>query len=177
VVGDRLPVGEAAPDGDHRGFGGFRNQLARDARLPDSGRSDDRAEPARSLLARHREGLSQRFPFALTADERRRRARRDRFRLGQVEQPPRVHRRRPPFDLDRLERLRADVVRDQPVRAFPEQDLPGLGSLLQPGRDIDGIARGEGLAPGPAADEDVPRVHADPDPELDPARPQQLVAE
>ena len=55
-------------------------------------------------------------------------------------------------------------VADELLRLLPDQDLAGLGALLEPRRDVDGVARDERVA---LAGDDLARVHADPRPQPD----------
>jgi len=87
-----------------------------------------------------------------------------------------VYRRRAALDLEGFQCFRAHVGLDQPEGTVSEQDLPRLRPLLEPRRDVDGIAGSEGLASRSAPHENVPGVHSDSDGELDAARPEQLVA-
>ena len=85
-----------------------------------------------------------------------------------AEQPPRLHRRRPAPDFERLQRFRLHVGLDQAIGAVAEQDLPWRRPLLQARGDVDGVPGCKGLPPRSATDEDVAGVHADADGELDP---------
>jgi hypothetical protein len=119
--------------------------------------------------------VAQHFQLGLPPDESSSRKRDDGLLAGQLEQPPRFHRRRPILDRQRLERVRPNVRLDQPVGAVSEEDLPGLCRLLQPCSDIDGIASREGVSSRARADKDVPGIHADSHGELDAAGAHQLV--
>ena len=60
---------------------------------------------------------------------------------------------------------------DQPVGGFAEEDLTGLGRLLQPGCDVHRVARYERLPRRGIGRHDLPRIHPDagPDPGSPPA--------
>ena len=62
------------------------------------------------------------------------------------------------LQLERLDRLGVDRVADEPERRLPDQDLAGLGRLLEPRRDVDGVAGGEPLL---GSGHDLARVDAD----------------
>ena len=87
-----------------------------------------------------------------------------------------MYRRRPALHVERLERFGSDVALDQFVGALAEEDLPRLCRLFQPRCDVDRVAGGEGLPSRAAADEDVARIDADSDGELDAARLHELIA-
>jgi len=56
-----------------------------------------------------------------------------------------------PLRLYRRNRLDLDRAVHQPQRLFAEQDLAGLGGLLEPSGDVDGVAGGESFL-GPRDD-------------------------
>ena len=69
---------------------------------------------------------------------------------------------RPPPELQLLRLVELDRVADEAVRRPADEDLPGLGALLEAGGDVDGVAHGERRAGGGVARDDLARVHADP---------------
>ena len=67
-------------------------------------------------------------------------------------------------DLDRADVLDLDRVDRQPARAGAERDRPGGAGLLQPRRDVHGLAGGERR--GDVVDDEL--AGFDPDPRLEP---------
>ena len=75
-----------------------------------------------------------------------------------LEQPIRRDGRALALELE-LDGLDLHRVPDELLRLLPDQDLARLCVLLEPGRDVDGVARDERIA---LAGHDLARVHADP---------------
>jgi hypothetical protein len=84
---------------------------------------------------------------------------------GHRPQPVRGQRLGLPLRLDRRQELGVDGVADESVRLLADQYLTGSRGLLEPGRDVDGVACGERA--GPAGD-DLAGVDADPNVDLHP---------
>ena len=177
VIGDALAVREAAPDRDRGGVADLGEQLLGEPRLADARRADDRAEAADPLVARPREPGAKLIQLALPSHERRRRTDELLLLWGQLEQAPGPDLLAPTLYGKRLQRLRTHVAFDQPVRSLAEQDFVRFGYLLQTRGDVDGIARDEGPMLGAGVNEDVARVDAELDGEVDPPRSLQLLAE
>ena len=64
------------------------------------------------------------------------------------------------WECERRERLGAHRVDDEPLRLCSDQDLAGAGRLLEPRRDVDGIAGRELLCGARVAGDDFAGVHA-----------------
>src|SRR3954454_11800251 len=64
-------------------------------------------------------------------------------------------------EAQRLHRFRGDDVAHEPPRRVADQDLAGSRSLLQPRRDVDGIAGDERVRPLDLAGKNLAGVHAD----------------
>ncbi len=82
-----------------------------------------------------------------------------------------------PLQLERLDLLDVDVVAYEAVGEVSEQDLLGAGSLLEPCRDVHGVASHEPLARGGIPGDDLARVHACPNREANAPVPLQLVVQ
>ncbi len=169
---DRGPVGDAlairqAPALQHQCISTDPGeQLLDQPRLADPRLAYDGEQDAGRLLDSgrvHRLGDSQ---LSSTSDERSgepppalpRPCRPD------AQQPERDQRLRLALHHERLDGHGIDDVANQPVGGLPDQDLSCSGDLLQPGGDVRGIARHQGLAPA----QHLPGVHADADGELHP---------
>ena len=101
-------------------------------------------------------------PLALAApaDERRVEAACDTLRCRvDRQQPVRGDRLGLALEIERCHLLDADRVADQPVRLHADQHLAGPGGLLEPRRDVHGVARDDRLA---LAGDDLAGVDADP---------------
>ena len=71
------------------------------------------------------------------------------------------------LEVERGDGLDLDRVLDESVGRLAEEDLAGLGRLLEPGGDVHRVARDEPLAGARVAGHDLARVHADPSGEAD----------
>ena len=88
------------------------------------------------------EGALELGELVLAADERRVETACDELRaLDEPDEAERRDRLRLPLGVERLERLGLDRVAHEPVRGLAEQRLARRGALLQPGGDVDGVAR------------------------------------
>jgi hypothetical protein len=176
--GDALAVGGAASDHRRRRPADPVDELARKSRLADPRGPDDRAQAADPLLPGAVEREPQLHQLASASDERRReRAREQRLRRAERDEPPREHLGPSSLHRERFEGLGDDSVLDQAVGAFPEQDLVRRGGLLEPGGDMDRIARRERPAARAAADEHLAGVDAHLHREPDAVVPLQLRGE
>ena len=70
-----------------------------------------------------------------------------------------------PLQRERLDRFRGDGGADEPVSELSEEYLTGSRRLLQPRRDVDGVARHERLSTRGVAGDDL--TGGDPDPRRD----------
>ena len=151
---DALAVGQAAALHDRRARPEPRRELGGQARLPDAGRAHDGDELARPRRRHAREAPLEDGELALAADERR------------VEPAAPA-----PAPGDDLEQRHAGTgsalplsssgptgsadhgVAHEPVGRLADEDLAGLGRLLEPRGDVDRVADDERLAalPGSAA--------------------------
>ena len=129
VVGDRLAVGEAAPDGDGSRVADLGEELVGEPRLADSCRPDDREEAADPILASRVERGTKLVQLPFAPDERRRRPDRLLLRL-QLQQPPGLDLRASSLQFERLQRLGAHMTLDEPVGPLAEEDLVCVGHLF-----------------------------------------------
>ena len=108
-------------------------------------------------------GVVERAPLAFAADDRDVGAARD--LAGGGEQRIRGHRLRLPLQLEPPLVAELDRVAHEPHRLRADQHLARLGRLLEPRRDVDGVA---GRQPLLGARHDLAGIDADPaaDPEL-----------
>ncbi len=67
-----------------------------------------------------------------------------------------------PLQSQRLDGLDFDGVACEPMRPLADQDVARVGRLLEPGGDVDGVARCEPLAGRGLAGDDLTGVHPDP---------------
>jgi len=81
------------------------------------------------------------------------------------------------LDGERLDRLRADSVAHEPEGRLTEKDLAGLCCLLEPGREVDGIAEDERLARRRIARDHLTGVEAGASRETNAPRPFKLVVQ
>jgi hypothetical protein len=93
--------------------------------------------------------------------------------VEQIEHAEGLHRLALALQLERLGRLRADLIADQPLRGRADQDLVRVGGLLQPRGDVYRVPGDQRLAragdhlAGVHADADLQSEHADGLPHLD----------
>ena len=161
-VRDALAVGERAAGKNGRAFDAVR-ELAREAALADAGLAVDREEMRATVADHASERVVKQLELVLAADE----ARRDRLDapvvLGDALELPHGQRIVEPLQLEEAALLGVHDRQRQPARKRADQDLPGLGDLLEPRRDVDclaGCERRVGLVR-----HDLPRF--DPDPRLE----------
>jgi len=166
-VGDPVPVRKAAADPAHR-FGRALAEavpeLPDEARLSNTRLPENGDEPTgtgrHGVLVRALE--DRKLAFAsdespLEAVNSPRSHQRDR-----PQQRPASDRPRLPLRLDRPRLAEFECSTRGRDRPLADEDLPRLGSLFETGRDVDRIAGHEGASlPGPV-DDDLARVHADP---------------
>ena len=91
---------------------------------------------------------------------------------------PRVHRLRLPLEREGPKGARMEIVADETVRRFGDDDASGIGGLLHPGRDVRRVAHRRVVHPQvapDAADDDEAGVKSLPHPEADTAAPLQFV--
>ncbi len=132
--------------------------------FPTPGRPEQREQVRRALRHHVVEVVAQTLELALPTDDRRVEATHEAGRLRvDVEQPIRRDGGALALELE-LDGLDLHRVPDELLRLLPDQDLAGLRVLLEPGRDVDGVARDERVA---LAGHDLARVHADPRPQPD----------
>ncbi len=159
-VRDALAVRKAAPD-EHVGVVlERRRHFAREPRLADPGWPERRDEAARSGRQRLVESRPNTRELVAPADERRVEAALEgRRALYDAKQTMCGNGVRLPLQLERLDSLDFDRIPRQAQRRLAEQDLAGLGGLLEAGGDVDGITSDERVA---AAGDDFAGVDADP---------------
>ncbi len=87
--------------------------------------------------------------------------------MGQIDQTVGPQRCFLALDDERSDRFGTYVRADQPQGGVGDEDLVGVGGLLQSGRDVDGVPGDAAARPGPA-DGDLAGVDADADPEPEP---------
>ena len=164
-VGDPLAVREAAGTEDVRHAADAFEEVADEARLADPRGAEQREQPAGAVGDGILVVAPQPLTLALTPDERRfRMARKRRGTADHLDEPKGLNRLGLALQGERLDRLEEYGVADEQARLGADQDLTGSCRLLQPGRDIDGVARDERLTL--ASDDDPARV--DPDARLEP---------
>jgi hypothetical protein len=168
--GDAVPEGRAAAAQDVGLVAEAADELVDQARLPDPGRAEDADQVAGPLGGRPFEQLPQQRLLAAPPDHGRDRPTGPARAIGQcLEQPPDVLRLGGPLDRQRPGRLGLHGVGHQLVGLLAEEDLPGLGQLLEPLGQVDGRA-GELLLEGAGvADQHVAGVDAEAGVELEAA--------
>jgi hypothetical protein len=135
-------------------------ELGGQARLPDSGRAEDRDEEREALARDAVEQLAEPGELLGTSDPRRVEAADDARRpFEEAGEPVGDDRLRLPLQGERLDRLDLHGVPDKAVRRLSEEDLPWVRGLLEAGSDVDRIARGVKLAARRIARHDLARVH------------------
>ena len=133
--------------------------------LPTAGRTEDREEVARALVARAVERLAEKGLLARPADHGRVQRARDRLRaVSDLDESPRAQRLCLTLRGERADELGRDCTRQQAVGRIANEDHAGLGGLLEPGRHVDGVARDERVA---RAGDDLACVDSDPGPEAE----------
>ena len=127
--------------------------------LPTPARPEQREQVRRALRHHVVEVVAQTLELALATDDRRVEPSHQAGRLGvDLEQP--ICRDGGALALElQLDGLDLHRVSDELLRFLPDQDLAGLCVLLEPRRDVHGVARDECIA---VAGHDLARVHADP---------------
>ena len=162
-VGDALAVGKRAADEDARLFDALE-ELACKPALPHAGLAVDREE-VRALVPDHAaERVLEQLQLELAGDERRCDRGRAAVAFQDLQQPPGELRLGEALQVDRADLLGLDHADGQPSGEGPNEDLSRRGGLLEPRRDVDGLAGGEGRV-GLVGD-DLARL--DPDPRLQP---------
>jgi len=143
-VGDALAVGKA-PAGEHGRALERVRELARQTALADPGLAVDREQVRAAVAQGALVGVLQQIQLGVAADERRlHRARAPAAAAVRAKRAPGPHRLGDALQLDRAEILHLDPPQRQPVRPGAEDELPGLRGLLEPGRQVDRLAGGEG---------------------------------
>ena len=143
---------------------GLPNELLDEPRLADARGPEQREQVRRALRHHVVEVVAQTLELALATDDRRVEASHQAGRRGvDLEQPIRRDGGALALELE-LDGLDLHRVPDELLRFLPDQDLAGLRGLLEPRRDVDGVARDERVA---LAGHDLARVHADPRPQPD----------
>jgi hypothetical protein len=162
-VRDALPVGQAPTPQELRPVADAGHELADQPGLADAGGPEHGEEVARRVRIGRLEGLEELSELALAADHRRVQAAGDRpDHLAHAEQAEGADGLRLALRLERRGLLGLDRIADQAVGRLADQDLAGSRALLEPGRDVDGVAGNErGVGRG-AAGHDLAGVHADP---------------
>ena len=164
-VGDPLTVGEAATTKDVGHATHAFEEVADEARLADPGGAEQREKSAGVVGDGILIVAPQPLTLTLTPHERRLgMARKRRGATYDLEEPKRLNRLGLALQGKRLDRLEENGIADEQARLSANQDLTGSCRLLQPGRDIDGVARHECLTL--ASDDDPAGV--DPDARLEP---------
>ena len=143
-VGRGLPVGDAVPgEPDHLTRGERRVKLEEQARLAHTGLTHDAHDLATSRLGT-REAVAQQVDLSPSADERGEAALGADLHSAAPPPPPghpvRVDGLALSLDREEAERLAPDVVGDQSVGGFRDQDRARLGEGLHAGREMSGVA-------------------------------------
>src|SRR6202162_4777577 len=165
-VRDPLAVRDAASGVSDR-FGRFGTEplpeLMDQRRLPDSRVAHDRHEVRPPFFNSAAVGTLQRLELSLAADEGRGQATnaaRPNMRQ-RADEPATDDSADLSFGYDRHGLVELERATHRRSRAFPDEDLTGLGGLLEPGRNIDCVARDEGAAHARLPHDNVSGVHAD----------------
>ena len=157
-VGDPVAVGETPAAHDRRPVD-RRQELRDQPRLPDAGRAQDGEEIAGAFAGDVVEGVAEELQLAVSADHGDVSPADERRRLRvQREQTVCGHGLRFPFRVKRRDSLDRDGISNEPDRVRADEDLPGLGSLLQARGDVDRVSRREAFL---GAGHDLARVHPD----------------
>jgi hypothetical protein len=127
-VADSLAVGEAAATHHRRTFE-CAQEFVCEARLPDSGRAEDREQVARALRRHGGEDALEQLPLPV-APHHRRVVPPGRSLGAYRAQAVGLEPLRLALRLDRLRGLAVHRVAHEPVGLLAEQDLAGLGCLL-----------------------------------------------
>ena len=137
---DAVAIGKAAAAGEER-LQQAIGELPGQPRLPDPRRPDDRHQTAALLDDGALVLRDEAAHGVLPPDERRFRPARQGGLLAEE-----AKRREPPlFERERFERARAHVIPDVTERLLAEQDLSGVGRLLDPLRQVDRVAGSDRL--------------------------------
>ena len=165
VIRKRRCVGPGArPGGREAGGLGTLAHLERQAALPDPRLTDERDHQA-AALARLLQRRLQRCELALASDESRLTAVHARPLRQLALQAPGLDRFRAALQRHLFQRREGEGIGAEPAGHASDEDLAGRGRLLEPGRDVHGIAADGVVAllrTGGAA-HDLAGVHADAD--------------
>ena len=166
--GDAVAVGEAAPAEHPRAIPDPGHEGLQEPRLPDPADPQHGEQLARLIGHRAIEGTQQERELALAPDH------------GSVEPPgepdgDRIHLQDPirrqglalALQRERLQRVGQDRVTHEAIGGLADQDLARPGSLLEPRRDVHGIAGAELGRRTRLGDHDLPGVQPDTDLDLD----------
>ena len=164
---DPLTVGEATATRDRRASCDLADQLIAEPGLSDPGGADRGDDPRRPCGRRPLEVLCEHPQLLLTVDQGGVEAAQVAGGAGvDLEEAPRGNGARLALQTEALDRLGVDGRMREAVRRLAQQDLPGLGCLLEAGRDVDSVAGHEALVEAGLAGDDLSGV--DPDPRRDP---------
>ncbi len=181
-VGDALAVGQAA-SGEHR-----RPRRHRLTELPDhpgfsdAGGTEQGEQVAGAFLDHLFEDVAQATAFPVPADHRCGEAVRGEPRAGadagvrQADQAVGPQRGLLALDDQGSDRFAPHIRTDHPQGRVGDEDLVGVGGLLQPGRDVDRVP-GHAAAGARPADGDLAGVDPDADPEPESPVPLQIGVE
>ncbi len=143
------------------------DELVDQSRLPDTGLADHRRQAALTRGHRLCELLLEELELAGTADHGRVEPAWPLSGLPYAHESVRGYPLGLPLELERLDGLDVDVVAHQAVGEVAEEDLLRSGGLLQSCGDVDRVAGDEPLTRRRVAGDDLSRVHARADRELD----------
>ena len=158
-VRDALAVRERAAGENCRAFHAVR-ELTREAALADARLAVDREEMRATVADHASKRVVQQLELVLAADEARRYRLDAPVVLGDALELPHGERIVEPLQLEEAALLGVHDRQRQPARKRADQDLPGLGDLLEPRSDVDclaGCERRVGLVR-----HDLPRFDPDP---------------
>ena len=143
-----------------------RQELADDATLADARAADDGEQLRPLIVARPFERVDKQAQLPRRPTRRARIARQPARLVGCLAAGASGPARRDAFraaaDSDRADRLVLDGFTRQLRGDGPDEDLAGVRLLLQPGGDVDDVARDEDLLPLVDGRDDLARVDADP---------------
>jgi hypothetical protein len=160
-VGDVVAVVEAASAEDVRLTSDTFEEVLDEPRFPDSGRPEEREQPAASLGDRVFEVAAKPFLLAYATDERRLQMTRQGVGVrAHPEQAIRLDRRGLPLEGERLDGLDEDRVPNEAPCLGADERFSRRSRLLEPSCDVDRVADGERLVL--SAHDHLPGVHADP---------------
>jgi hypothetical protein len=137
-------------------------ELVGETRLPDAGGTEHCQEMGCPFGRDAFPGFCQQSALALTTDNRRVEAPRERPSASNLAQPIDRQRRRFPLQLYRRQQLGIRGVADEAIGALAEQDFAAFRELLEPRRNVRRVTRDEIVVGDEADSRDRPSVDTSP---------------